>query len=148
MYDVDKRNEAYKRWYDAHRDEFNALRRDRYKRDPILRKKAQAQARTYRNSGPYDPGGPRVVQVGHSKVTLYSTSQVACRLGVSTQVLRKWEASRYIPMVDREGSHRVYRSHQIRLIEKLVTVVNRYRQSSKILFEKREEVVKFIWLRW
>ena len=148
MYDIDKRNEAYKWWYNSHRDEFNARRRDRYKRDPILRKKSQNQARTYRNSGPHDPGAPKVVQEGRVRITLYSTSQVARQLGVSTQVLRKWEASGYIPSVARKGSHRVYRSHQVRLIEKLVSVSDKYRYKRDLLSEKREEAVKFIWLRW
>ena len=119
--------EGVRRWYGENRDEYNALRRQRYAASKNVRNKARLRAANYRNRG--GPARPiqRVLtrELGGAVVEVFSTGQVAALMDRSPQMLRNWEREGLIPASKFSDTHRLYTRKQTRMIVTLGRVLSR-----------------------
>lgn len=123
---AERSREGVRRWYGDNRDEYNALRRQRYADNAGAREKARSRAESYRRSG-----GPAKIQrvltreLKGTVVDVLSTGQVAALMGRSPQMLRNWEREGLIPTSIFPDTHRLYTRKQARMIVTLGRVIKR-----------------------
>jgi len=120
---ANSKKEGVRKWYRENAEEHNKARRERYAENEELRLKAQANARAVRES--LKQRGGAVVrelyrEVNGKHVRVYSTGEVAHRLGCSAQLVRNWDASGDIPPPSFPGKHRVYTYKQVRAMSLLL----------------------------
>lgn len=109
-----ERNRAEgRRWYGDNRDSYNAVRRQRYAADPEAREKARQRAAGRRQG--IQPVPTRVLyrEVNGRYVRVYSTGQVAAKMGRTAQMLRNWEIGGMIPESIFPDTHRLYTKGQV-----------------------------------
>lgn len=118
-----ERNRAgVRKWYGENREEYNALRRERYAADQEVREKARQRAAEYRKNK------PTIERVLHrdlngKRVRVYSTGQVAQAMERTPQMLRNWEKADLIPPSSFPDKHRLYTSKQLAMVVKLAEVI-------------------------
>ena len=118
-----ERNRAgVRKWYGDNRDDYNALRRERYAADKEAREKARLRAAKYREESPTIE---RTLfrELNGKRVRVFSTGEVAAKMKRTTQMLRNWQKDVFIPESSFEGTHRVYTKKQVNLILQLDTVL-------------------------
>lgn len=117
-----------RRWYGENRDEYNALRRERYASNKGARKKARLRAATRRQEE--RDGGVAIErqltrEVNGKRVEVLSTGQVAELMERTPQMLRNWEREGLIPASTFIDTHRLYTRKQTRMIVTLGRVIKR-----------------------
>lgn len=139
----ERSRESVRRWYAAHRDEYNAKRRARYSKGAEVARKARQRAQDYRDSVRDGRGIERALYrvVDGAQVRLFTTGEIAEKLGCSAQMIRNWEAKGWIPPTVFPDSHRLYMAHQVALISKL------YAKMSKSPYKKYKEAVVAQWMK-
>lgn len=107
-------------WYGDNRDKVSANRRKRRAEDPKAARDAAERAREWRANRAAGARVEREIykELDGKRVRVYSTGQVADRLGITASALKKWDANDLLPQVLFEGSHRYYTLAQVREIEK------------------------------
>jgi hypothetical protein len=124
---LEKNRESVRRWYANHREEYSKLRRQRYRADPKLRKRAREASAQYRRAR--QQGGIKVTRsltrvFNGVPVTVYTSGYVSDRVKYSPQVLRSWEARGWIPQPLFVGEkHRLYTARQVALMKLLADTV-------------------------
>lgn len=108
----EKSRAGARKWYSKNREEYNALRRERYAKDAAARKKAKERAARYRAEKPAIEHELYRDLNGERK-RVYSTGQVAVRMGRSPQMLRNWEKAELIPPSLFSDTHRLYTEAQL-----------------------------------
>lgn len=109
-------------WYHANKEEYNEKRRQRYAEDKEIRERARQRAADYRKRSPKVTRQLTRILNGKT-VNVYSTGQVADRIGRTPQMLRNWEANGLIPESIFEGKQRLYTKQQVDLIVYLASVI-------------------------
>lgn len=126
-------------YYEKNKDRLARLKAKRYREDPEYRAKAkEARARQLerekmeRRRAKEDPSGPVTKAQKPPKrmkitlpdgrvygIPMLSVGQLAYRLGVSVQTVRKWEAEGILPetLYRTKGGHRLYTDDQAAAIE-------------------------------
>lgn len=138
-----------RRWYGENRDEYNALRRERYASNKDARKKAQLRAAKRRKEE--RNGGVSILrrwtrELNDKRVEVLSTGQVADMMKRTPQMLRNWEREELIPKSVFPDTHRLYTRQQARMIVTLGRVIKR-NGGSWDNTETRNYIQK-IWWRW
>jgi hypothetical protein len=124
---LEKSRESVRRWYANHREEYSALRRQRYRADPKLRKRAREAAAQYRRER--QEGRVKVTRtllrtVNGKPIEVYTSGYVSDRVKYSPQVLRNWEARGWIPEpIFPNEKHRLYTARQVALMKLLADTV-------------------------
>ena len=142
-----------RRWYWAHRDEYSKLRKKRYRSDPKRREKARKAAAQYRRER---RAGLRVQRTLEREfhgvmVPVFSSGSVADRVGISTSVLRSWQARGWIPAPLFDEVHRLYTVRQVELIRLLADTVKAQskfgvrRQEKDVVLREVIDVVRKTW---
>jgi len=123
-----RNREGVRRWYDENRDDYNALRRERYALNKGTRDKATERAAIYRAEREAGRKIERKMTREHDgkTVIVLSTGQVAALLDRTPQMLRNWERDQKIPESVFPDEHRLYTKQQARL---LVTLLNSVKRS-------------------
>lgn len=124
---------TFRKWYEEHGDDLNAKRRDRYASDPEYREKAKAQARIARERRRARGGQVSETTVKRvidgKEVELYRVSAAAEMIGKSPDTIRLWTRKGYVP--GEAGEHRLYSLKQVKLLQKLAKVIDKYRYNRK-----------------
>jgi len=118
---LDRKNQASRDWYRAHREKHNADRRAKYATDAQYRSTVKERSREYKRENPKHEGSLRLVN--GERIRMYRIGEVAKYLRCSIRTIRRWEAKGIIPHSQGGGgpeSHRVYKLHQIGLMLELV----------------------------
>jgi len=110
-------------WYNQNREEYNAKRRERYAANKDAREKARMRAARYRDQ---KPAVQRRLtrELNGTQVKVFSTGQVAEKIGRTPQMLRNWESNGLIPECVFEGKQRLYTTKQVELIIHLAYVIS------------------------
>ena len=129
----EKAKAGVRKWYANHREEFNALRREKYAKSIDSRKKARVRAARYRQGKREGITIDRELYrtVAGKSLRVYTTGQVAEQLECSAQMIRNWEARGWIPNSVFPDSHRLYLKHQVALISKLNTKMANRKANSR-----------------
>jgi hypothetical protein len=99
MHKIEDGKSAFKRWYDRHKDEYNAMRKDRYHADRTYRETRIREARQYRDALKIT-GESLEVEDNGRKITVYPIKTVAEWLGKSVPTIYSWIAKEWIPKSD------------------------------------------------
>lgn len=99
------RTEYNKRWYEAHRDEISAKRKDKYRNDPEHRMKLMRRSSEYRQGRREVPRvmmrsfkSPIIAECGDGgEIVLYSSGVFSAVVRRSSQALSEWEREGIIP---------------------------------------------------
>lgn len=121
---IDERSRASNRkWYYAHRDEYNAERRRKYAKNPDIRAKARSYSRAWQARMREGSGIERKMfrTINGNVVRVYTSGEVAQKIGSSSQMLRNWERRGWIPASTFADSIRLYLPHQVKLLSQLST---------------------------
>jgi hypothetical protein len=146
MTKLEKARANFQKWYQANREEYNALRRMRYAKTPAVKKKARTQAAKYREerrAGRFSER-PLFREVNGIPTRVYTLGQVSEITGIPQQTLRNWEAKNRIPPTVFPGTHRLYLKHQVQLLRVLAERMNRARtrqDKSLALYQWRDTVI-------
>ncbi len=142
----ERRNEQYRKWYATNRDGFNARRRERYAGDKELREKARENARNQREIR-RERGGPKETTVVRNGVEVYRAAAAGQLIGRSPDTIRQWVMRGLIPDNQGDWTHRTYTMKQVKLMKRLVAVMEKYRYSGK--YQARlNEVIEYIATHW
>lgn len=116
---------GHRRWYGENRDEYNALRRERYAENKEARAKAQQRAADYRQRGKIaiERTLIRVHPATGLEVPVFSTGQVAALLSRTPQTFRYWEQEGMIPASIFPDSHRLYTIDQVSMLVDLALAI-------------------------
>ncbi len=116
-----------RQWYGENRDDYNALRRERYALNKGARDKAIERAAIYRTEREAGRQIERKMTREHNgkTVIVLSTGQVAGMLDRTPQMLRNWERDGLIPESVFPDEHRLYTKQQARLLVTLLNSVKR-----------------------
>lgn len=119
---AEKNRANVRRWYKQNKDEYNAKRRERYQADKEQREKARERAARYRAE---NPSIERQLyrEYNGKRVPVFSTGQVAQKLGRTPQMIRNWEKEGMIPESVFPDKHRLYTQKQVDLILALAEVI-------------------------
>jgi len=117
----------YGKWYEKHKDERNARRRERYKRNADYRQAAIQRAAKYRAEQEGEefkeaittPETRHYRNVDGHVVEVFKIGEVAKLLGKSPQTIRNWETRNLIPAPIFDEPQRLYTEHQISLLHKI-----------------------------
>ncbi len=111
-----------RKWYGENREDYNALRRQRYKNNKEARDKARNRAARYRSE---DHTIERTLtrELNGKTVEVFSTGQVAEAMGRTPQMLRNWENANLIPPSSFPDKHRLYTKAQMRMIVSLENII-------------------------
>ena len=149
MADQRASTKSYRKWYAKHREEFNAKRRARYRQDKEYRSKMLKTAKEYREKGAkYTAPEYTYRLVGDKEVKVYRISATADRVGRSVFALRDWEAKGIIPPSAFGDGHRVYTENQIKLMQSIAKVVDKYRYNERRLRGELDRVVERVYDHW
>jgi hypothetical protein len=125
--DTNERAKAqHRKWYDENREDYNALRRQRYATDKETRAKARDRAATYRGqvrAGKRSIERELTRELNGKTVRVYSTGEVAEAMGRTPQMLRNWENAELIPPSSFPDKHRLYTRSQMRMIVALESII-------------------------
>ena len=116
-----------RRWYGENREEYNALRRQRYADNKDARDKARQRASIYRAVQGVGFSITRNLtrKLNGKHVKVLSTGQVAVLAKRSPQMLRNWEKEGLIPASIFPDTHRLYTHAQARMVATLGRVITR-----------------------
>jgi hypothetical protein len=118
----DRAKAQHRKWYGENREDYNALRRERYAASKVQREKARHRAARYRSED--NTIGRILTRVINGKtVEVFSTGQVAEILGRTPQMLRNWENADMIPPSTFEDKHRLYTKAQVRMLVSLENII-------------------------
>jgi len=145
---VERRRETFRKWYENHRAEFNKQRRQRYKKDDEYRVRAISHSQKYRKKEHVVSGVKHHRLVDGQMVRVYRISQAAKLVGRSVQTLRAWEKLGFVPPLASNGQHRVYRMHQIKLMQRIALLYDHHKYNQPLLNKKLWKLKKFIADRW
>lgn len=127
---LDRKNQASRDWYRAHREKHNADRRAKYQADEQYRNTVKERSREYKRENPKHEGSLRLVN--GELIRMYRIGEVAKILKCSIRTIRRWEEKGIIPHSQGGGgpeSHRVYKLHQVRLMLGLSKLTPRARMA-------------------
>ena len=142
-------NAKNRKWYGDNRDDYNALRRERYAANKDARVKARERAGNYRAQR--QVGGREIERVltrelNGKVVRVYSTGEVADAMGRTPQMLRNWEQAGMIPPSSFPDTHRLYTRTQLRMIVALEGIIGMNKGSWS--HPKVKAKVRAIFKRW
>jgi hypothetical protein len=118
----ERAKEQHRKWYHENREDYNALRRQRYRDNKEAREKARARAARYR-SEEHTIERTLTRELNGKTVEVFSTGQVAEAMGRTPQMLRNWENSNLIPPSSFPDKHRLYTKAQMRMIVSLESII-------------------------
>lgn len=140
-----RQRKTYRKWYESNGSDYNQKRKDRYANDPEYRDRIKAQARETRERRK-ERGGVQETSVIRDGVEVYRVSAAAELLGKSPDALRSWVRKGWVPE-NNEQVHRFYTKAQIRLMQRLVDVIQKYRYA-KNYEDRLQKVVDTIHANW
>lgn len=143
----DPQSKAYRRWYERHREEFNARRRERYQQDKEYRMKAIENTRKSEPVAP-EQAPPLPREIDGKIVYTYRPSAAAAMAGRTYRVLRQWELAGWIPATSFPDPQRLYSAGQVKLLRKLANTIDAFRYKHKLRRAAVAKVVDEIWSRW
>ena len=112
----------HRKWYGENREDYNALRRERYAANKESREKARLRAARYRSED-HDIERALTRVLNGKTVDVFSTGQVAEAMGRTPQMLRNWENADMIPPSSFPDKHRLYTKAQMRMIVSLEGII-------------------------
>ena len=106
---VQQERESFQKWYEENREDYNRKRRERFQNDPEYRKRVRAQRRRYKRKKARERAEARKVKprkgwrsydeavdtrTGDTvSGEFFTVSALATALGVTAQMVRRWERS-------------------------------------------------------
>ena len=119
---IERAKAQHRKWYGENREDYNALRRQRYKENKASRDKARERAARYRSEA-HKIERTLTRELNGKQVEVFSTGQVAEAMGRTPQMLRNWENANMIPPSSFPDKHRLYTKAQMRMIVSLENII-------------------------
>lgn len=143
-----KQGTAHKRWYDAHGVEYNKKRHSRYHSDPVYRAKCIENARKSRSNrrSTQPPGQYR--ELNGIKYRVFGIGPTAEMVGVTKNVLRKWNQEGVIPPCSFGCSHRVYTQSQVDMLVAMKAEIDECGTRKRCSSAKKEEHKAYMENHW
>ena len=133
---------TFKVWYDKHKEEFSAKRKQKYQEDAEYRAAAMANAKARRDALREDsPPNPE----GYD----YNFQEAADELGITIWALREWRKKAYFPEPKLYKGSFWFTAFQVNLLQKLQTFFEI--RGVRISASKKadlEELVSLIYSNW
>ena len=107
---------AFAKWYETHKEEFNAKRRARYAKDSDYRDRQLTGTRDWRKAEREKKIAEAKAELG---VVTMSIGEAAHYIGRDIQSIRSWEKKSYIPRTDDGKGYRIYTPDQVNLMSQL-----------------------------
>ena len=152
MRDVEKNRETVRKWYHAHREEYNTKRRAKYAESIGVQNAAKNRSKHYRLQRQHGVIIEREVwkDIGGKRVQVYTTGMVADMLCRTPQTIRNWEHRGWIPSALFKDTHRIYFEHQVMLMKKLndLIVAHKDRIVGEEAKGQMELMIGYIWIKW
>jgi hypothetical protein len=123
----EKAKRKFRNWYENNREDYNAQRRERYKQNKELRDKARENARKQRAKDAVVDTSPVLRKVKGRTIKVYRTAAAGTMIGRSPETIRTWIKNGWVPDQDDEWSHRTFTKGQIKLMQRLANVIEKYR---------------------
>lgn len=140
--------EAFKDWYLANHEDFNAGRRYRYAHDAEYRSKQIENGRV-QALGVRQSSGPEFKEFNGHEVLVYSSPQVALKLGVTNKTVVLWRKREHTPpTLKSPGGHAYYTPHQVDLMVKLRDILGNYPPRSREKFVRLAELKEVFDVEW
>ena len=144
-----KSQDAYRRWYERNKAQFNPARAAKYASDPSLRQKRGEHQREYRrNNPPARSDGTLTRQVNGTTIRVFRIGQVAQLIGRDVQVIRIWERAGRIPKPTIAGAQRLYTQRQVNLLIDFAQLMTTVRYDHKVRAKAIEQKAQQIALAW
>jgi hypothetical protein len=105
---------GFKKWYKKNKADLNKRRREKYRKDPKLRKKILEGSRDWRKRMKKER--KPVVRAPKTHFTIGEAAKMA---GCSIEAIRNYEDRKFIPKTAKGGAHRKYTMVQVALIRNL-----------------------------
>ena len=112
----------HRKWYDENREDYNALRRQRYKENKEARERARERAARYRSED-HTIERELTRKVNGKQTRVFSSGEVAAQMNRTPQMLRNWESAGLIPKSSFGDKHRLYTKAQVRMIIALEGII-------------------------
>ena len=140
-----RQRKTYRKWYESNGADYNEERKKRYANDPEYRDRIKAQAKETRERRKAR-GGVQETSVIRDGVEVYRVSAAAELLGKSPDALRSWVRKGWVP--EKTGQvHRFYTKGQIKLMQRLVDVIKKYRYA-KNYEDRLQQIVTKVHANW
>lgn len=123
----EKSKKKFRNWYTQNREDYNAKRREKYSQDKELREKARKNARKQRQKTESPDTGPVLRTVSGRTLKVYRVSAAGAFIGRSPETIRTWIRNGWIPDVADGWTHRTFTKGQIKLMQRLANVIEKYR---------------------
>lgn len=144
-----KKSPYWKKWYEEHKDEYNAARKERRKKDPELRQKIAERQKKYRENNPQsETSTQRMKKVSGRMVPVFRIGDVAEACNRSIQAIRIWEREGKIPKPSVPGGHRYYTQHQLDMLVRFAEVMDEVRYEPSVRAEAIEAQSAQMFKHW
>lgn len=142
-----KSAKKFRNWYANNREDFNAKRREKYSQDQDLRNKARVNSKRQRDKVS-DPSIEPVLRVVSGRtLKVYRAAAAGAMIGRSPETIRTWSRNGWLPTVDDGWTHRTFTKKQIKLMQRLVNVIEKYRYAADYQ-QHIDKVVQSIRKQW
>lgn len=128
-------NTPFTRWYQRHRDDYNARRRERYKTDPEYRERVLSHSR-------------KSEFVTHVPENMVLIGEAAQSVGRNPYTLKTWEMKGFVPVALKINNCRVYTHQQVDLLKELAAFLDANHYLSKGYSNKLEQLKLHLWGAW
>lgn len=145
--DSKKASQKFRNWYANNREEYNAKRRERYAKDKGMRQKARQNAKRQRQKTDSVNTEPVLREVSGRTIKVYRTAAAGAMIGRSPETIRTWIKNGWIPDHPDGWTHRTFTKKQIKLLQRLANVIEKYRYDDKYQ-DRLEAVVASIQKQW
>lgn len=147
---LDLKRQAYKRWYESHKEEFNQRRMERYYTDDLFRKKSIMHATNSQIRRKLTGGGRlHTINWSGETVVVYKLGYVCKFLGIQAPMLRHYERNEKIPKCSFGTFQRCYTKKQINLLWEFFVAVQSYEGlGGKLLTTTKKIMSAYIHKHW
>lgn len=142
----EKAQRKFRNWYENNREDYNAKRRERYKKNKAMRDKARENARKQRAKGADVDTSPVLRRVSGRTLKVYRTAAAGAMIGRSPETIRTWIKNGWLPDQG-DWTHRTFTKGQIKLMQRLANVIEKYRYA-KDYQARVDKVVASIAKQW
>ena len=132
----------FKKWYQAHKEEFAERRMNRYHTDPEYRKQALLRAQVYRKSVRQLAPPPPAKYV-------YDALSLVDKLDISYNTLRSWRFKEFFPAPFKYRGLTYFTAEQAELLMQLRKFMRKHpKRRSKAANVKLADLVSVIYANW
>lgn len=136
------KDDAFARWYETHKNDYNSKRREKYKQDPAYKTRVLNTARQTRDNRRKYKEKPSVYS--------FTINDVADDLGITIWTLRNWRGNGYFPEPYKFNGELWFSQNQISLLSEIrdFLVHRGIKRMSAVQRDDLQPIIESIHARW